>query len=176
MINGEDCGQVRHARLLYRRYRPLTGEALRFLIVGGTAFGLTVGGTDALHVGAGMPPLAANAVANVAAACFAFAAHKYWTFRHRPEGGRGREFAVFFVLNAAGLALQQLSIAFTRYVLDYTGVLALDIALVIGIGMATAFRFWSYRRWVFLAPAPTAPAVGAPGEEAEQAPPWSAQP
>ena len=167
---------MRYARILYRRYRELTGEAIRFLIVGGTAFGLTVGGTDALHLAAGLGPLIANVIANVVAACFAFAAHKYWTFRNRPEGGQRREFAFFFLLNGAGLGLQQLSIWFTRDVLDFTGVLALNIALIAGIGVATLFRFWSYRRWVFLARELPGPADGARGEEAEQAPPWPAQP
>jgi putative flippase GtrA len=167
---------VRYARILYRRYRDLTGEAIRFLIVGGTAFGLTVGGTDALHLGAGLGPLIANVLANIVAACFAFAGHKYWTFRNRPEGGQGREFAFFLLLNGAGLGLQLLSIWFTRDVLDFTGVLALNVALIVGIGLATLFRFWSYRRWVFLALGQPGPAGEARGEETEQAPPWPAQP
>jgi putative flippase GtrA len=167
---GDGC-QVRYARILYRRYRELTGEAIRFLIVGGTAFGLTVGGTDALHLGAGMAPLLANLIANVVAACFAFAAHKYWTFRHRPEGGQGREFVIFFLLNGAGLAVQQIFIGFTRYVLEFTGPVALNIALLLGIGVATAFRFWSYRKWVFLAPELPEPAGEAEAQEAGQVPP-----
>jgi putative flippase GtrA len=162
--------------VLLERYRELTGEAIRFLIVGGTAFGITVGGTDAMHLGAGLGPLVANVLANVAAACFAFAAHKYWTFRHRPEGGQRREFVLFFILNGAGLGLQQLSIWFTRDVLDFTGVLALNAALVVGIGLATLFRFWSYRKWVFLAPALPAPAGAGRGEEAGPAPPSPAPP
>jgi putative flippase GtrA len=162
--------------VLLERYRELTGEAIRFLIVGGTAFGITVGGTDALHFGAGLGPLIANVLANVAAACFAFVAHKYWTFRHRPEGGQRREFVVFFILNGAGLGLQQLSIWFTRDVLDFTGVLALNAALIVGIGLATLFRFWSYRKWVFLAPALSAPAGAGQGEEAGPAPPSPALP
>jgi putative flippase GtrA len=158
------------AGVLREHYRELTGEAIRFLIVGGLAFALTIGGTDALHLGAGLPPLAANAIANVVAACFAFTAHKYWTFRHRPEGGQSREFVFFFLLNAAGLAVQQVCIGFTRYVLGYTGALALNAALLLGVGLATLFRFWSYRKWVFLAPARPGPDDEARGQTAEQAP------
>ena len=157
--------------MLLERYRELTGEAIRFLIVGGLAFGLTIGGTDALHLGAGLPPLVANLIANVVAACFAFTAHKFWTFRGRPEGGQRREFVYFFLLNAAGLALQQVCIGFTRYVLGYTGALALNIALLLGVGLATLFRFWSYRKWVFLAAAQPGPAGEARGQTAGQAPP-----
>jgi hypothetical protein len=53
---GRDDDQVNFAGDLYRRYRELTGEAIRFLIVGSVAFGVTVGGTNALHSGAGLGP------------------------------------------------------------------------------------------------------------------------
>ena len=84
------------ARSLYRRYRELTGEAIRFLIVGTVAFTVTIGGTNALHSGAGLGPLTSNVIANVAATLVAFAGNRYWTFRHRADSGRGREFLLFF--------------------------------------------------------------------------------
>jgi putative flippase GtrA len=40
--------------------------------------------------------------------------------------------------------------AISHYLLDFTSTLADNIAAnVIGLGLGTAFRFWSYRRWVF---------------------------
>ena len=158
------------ARDLYRRYQELTGEAIRFLIVGSVAFGVTVGGTNALHSGAGLGPLTANVIANVAATFVGFAGNRYWTFRHRADSGRPREFVLFILLNAAGTAIQQLSIGFTRYVLDFRTTLALNIALLAGIGLGTLFRFWSYRKWVFLAPVMDEPAGEAQGGQASPAP------
>ena len=158
------------ARDLYRRYREMTGEAIRFLIVGSVAFGVTVGGTNALHFGAGLGPLTANVVANVAATCVGFAGNRYWTFRHRADSGRPREFALFVLLNAAGTAIQLLCIGFTHYVLDFRTTLALNIALLLGVGLGTLFRFWSYRRWVFLAGGLNAPAGEAQGGQASPAP------
>ena len=41
-------------------------------------------------------------------------------------------------------------LAISHYLLDFTSRLADNIAAnVIGLGLGTAFRFWSYRRWVF---------------------------
>jgi putative flippase GtrA len=159
---------VRFGRLLYRRYRELTGEAVRFLIVGVAAFCVTIGGTDGLHLGAGLGPLTANVIANVAATCVSYAGNRYWTFRHRADSGQGRELLLFFLLNGAGLAIQLLCIGCTRYVLGFSGPVPLNIALIIGVGLGTLFRFWSYRKWVFLALPP--PAEETPGREAEPAP------
>jgi putative flippase GtrA len=162
--------RVNFAGGLYRRYRELTGEAIRFLIVGSVAFGVTVGGTNALHSGAGLGPLTSNVIANIVATFVGFAGNRYWTFRHRADSGRPREFVLFVLLNAAGTAIQLLSIGFTHYVLDFRSTLALNIALLFGIGLGTLFRFWSYRKWVFLAQALPAPAGEPRGGEAEPAP------
>jgi putative flippase GtrA len=40
-------------------------------------------------------------------------------------------------------------IAFTYYVVGATSPFDLNVAKVIGIGIGTIFRFWSYKRWVF---------------------------
>jgi putative flippase GtrA len=167
---GRDDDQVNFAGDLYRRYRQLTHEAIRFLIVGSVAFGVTVGGTNALHSGAGLGPLTSNVIANIAATFVGFAGNRYWTFRHRADSGRPREFVLFVVLNAVGTAIQLVLIGFTHYVLDFRSTLALNIALLFGIGLGTLFRFWSYRKWVFLAGERPAPAGGQPGGEAEPAP------
>jgi hypothetical protein len=38
----------------------------------------------------------------------------------------------------------------SHYALGFTSPLGDNIAAnVVGLGLATAFRFWSYRRWVF---------------------------
>jgi hypothetical protein len=42
--------------------------------------------------------------------------------------------------------------AITYYLLSLTDKLSYNIALVIGIALGTLFRFWSYRRWVWVAP------------------------
>jgi hypothetical protein len=40
-------------------------------------------------------------------------------------------------------------IAFTYYVVSATDPVALNVAKMVGIGIGTIFRFWSYKRYVF---------------------------
>jgi putative flippase GtrA len=82
----------------------------------------------------------------------------YWTFRHRERGGMGRETVLFFVLNGIGLGIQLASIGFTNYALGLSDKLASNVALFLGICLGTLFRFWSYRKWVWIAP-PAGPAL-----------------
>ena len=54
------------------------------------------------------------------------------------------------MLNGVGLLIALACLAISHYVLDLTSPLADNVAAnVIGLGLGAAFRFWSYRRWVF---------------------------
>lgn len=139
-------------RALYERFRQLIHEAAKFGVVGALAFVVTTVGTNLLHFDAGMGPLKANVVATVVATAASYAGNRYWTFRHREGSTMGKEFVVFFVLNGVGLAIQLACIGFTYYLLGLHDKLSYNVALVFGIGLGTLFRFWSYRRWVWLAP------------------------
>lgn len=137
---------------IYGRFRQLVHELAKFGIVGAVAFLVTLGGTNALHFVVGMGPLTSNTLATVVAATIAFAGNRYWTFRKRADSGLGREYFLFFVLNGVGLLIQLLCIGFTHYTLKLDGHFAYNVALIIGIGLGTMFRFWSYKKWVFLPP------------------------
>ena len=56
------------------------------------------------------------------------------------------------MLNGVGLLIQLACIGFTYYALGLHRPPGYNIALVIGIGLGTLFRFWSYRKWVWAAP------------------------
>ena len=140
-------------RGLYERFRLLAHEAAKFGVVGAIAFLTATIGTNLLHFRAGMGPLTSNVIATIAGTCVAFVGNRYWTFRHREGSTMAREYVVFFVLNAIGLGIQLACISFTYYALGMHGKLAYNVALIFGIGLGTLFRFWSYRRWVWLAPA-----------------------
>jgi putative flippase GtrA len=145
------------ARRLYERFRQLFHEVARFGVVGAVAFLVATIGTNLLHFRAGMGPLTSNVLATIAGTFVAFLGNRYWTFRHREGSTLAREYALFFVLNGIGLGIQLACIGFTYYLLGMHGKLAYNVALIFGIGLGTLFRFWSYRRWVWLAP----PAAGA---------------
>jgi putative flippase GtrA len=143
---------VRFGIALYQRFALLIHEAAKFGVIGALAFVVTWGGTNLLHFGFGMGPLTSNALATVVAATFAFAGNKFWTFRHRRDSGLGREYFLFFVLNGVGLLIQLLCIGFTHYTLHMQGRVPYNAALIVGIVLGTLFRYWSYKKWVFLPP------------------------
>ena len=144
-------------RDLYGRFRHLIHEGARFGVVGGIGFVVTDGGTNLLQ-----SPLhgwlKANAIATLAGMIVTYLGSRYWTFRHRERTSMGRETVLFVVLHGAGLGIQLACIGFTNYTLGLTNGLASNIALFLGIVLGTLFRFWSYRKWVWVAPA-TGPAL-----------------
>jgi putative flippase GtrA len=142
---------------LYRRFAHLVHELAKFGSVGAVAFTITIATANVLHGVLGMGPLTSNGIATMVATTFSYFANRYWTFRHRDSSGLGREYAIFFLLNGIGLVITELFIGFTHYVLDQRSLIAFNIAQIIGTGVATLFRYWSYKKWVFL-PA-TLPAV-----------------
>jgi putative flippase GtrA len=99
-------------------------------------------------------PLTAKVVSTVVAATVAYVLNRAWSFRHRQRSSVRREYALFFLLNGVGLAIALGCLAFSHYVLGLDSRLADNVAgNVVGIGLGTLFRFWSYRRFVWLAPA-----------------------
>jgi putative flippase GtrA len=161
-------------RRLYGRFRQLAHEAAKFGVVGTIAFLIATIGTNLLHFRAGQGPLTANVIATIAGTFVAFFGNRYWTFRHREGSTLVRESAVFFVLNAIGLGIQLACIGFTYYLLNMHGKLAYNVALLFGIGLGTLFRFWSYRRWVWLAP-PVAEAMAGGGQPSSAGSPVDAK-
>ncbi|MFC4054047.1 GtrA family protein [Actinomadura syzygii] len=135
---------------IHRQFAHLVRELAKFGSVGAIAFVITFGIGNGLHTGLGMGPLTSNGIATVVATTFAYLANRYWTFRHRDRTGLGREYVLFFALNGVGLVITELFIGFSHYVLGLSGAVYYNAALVIGTGFATLFRFWSYKKWVFL--------------------------
>jgi len=140
---------VRALLALYYRLSSLVRELLKFGVVGGIAFVVDVGLFNILlHVTD--KPLTSKTVSTVAATTVAYVGNRYWTFRKRSRSGVRREYALFFVLNAVGLAIALSCLFVSHYVLGFTSTLADNVAAnVVGLGLGTTFRFWSYRRWVF---------------------------
>jgi len=155
-------GGVSLVSALYARFRLLACELGKFGIVGVLAFVVTDAGTNLLHFRAGQGPLTANVIATVVAMAVSYAGNRYWTFRDRQRSGVRREGILFFLLNAVGLVIQLACLGLATYLLGLHGKLSYNVALVAGIVLATLFRYWSYRTWVWRAQ--PAPAVALPRE------------
>lgn len=96
-------------------------------------------------------PVVAKLVSTVVASCTAYALNRHWTWRDRARLGTGRELPAFIAVSAVGLAITEACLLVSHYGLDLTSKAADNIAAnVVGLALATFFRFWGYRRFVFL--------------------------
>jgi putative flippase GtrA len=131
------------------RYRLLVREAARFCVVGAAGVVVTDGGTNLLRESAGLGWLTANVIATLVAIEVTYLGSRYWTFRHRARTSVPRETLLFFALAGVGLLIQLGCLGFTVHVLGESGRLAGNVGLLTGIMLATVFRFWAYRKWVW---------------------------
>ncbi|MEO3790384.1 GtrA family protein [Nonomuraea sp. B10E15] len=138
------------AKRLYERFASLLHELAKFGSIGAIAFLIDTGAYNLFLLGVGLGPLTSKVFATTISATFAYLGNRYWTFRHREQSGLGREYFLFFLLNGIALLFGLLVIGFTTYTLHLDDALSANIANIIGVGLGTLFRFWSYKKWVFL--------------------------
>jgi putative flippase GtrA len=125
-------------------------ELVKFGSIGVITFMIATGLSNALHSALHMGPLTSFAIAVMVATTVAYFANRYWTFKHRDRTGLRREYVLFFGLNAIGLAISELFIgALYPFGLERS-VVAFNVAQLVGNAAATLFRYWSYKKWVFL--------------------------
>ena len=137
---------------MYQRFRQLIHEGAKFGVVGGIGFIVADGGTNLLQSMLHLGWLKANVIATLAAIFVPYLGSRYWTFRHRERGGMGRETVLFFGLNGIGQGSQLACLEVTSFALGLTDKFSSNVALFLGIFLGTLFRFWSYRKWVWIAP------------------------
>ncbi len=137
-------------RALYDRFRQIIHEFAKFGVIGVIGLLITNIGYVVFHSKFGLGPVSATTVATVIATAVTYVGNRYWSFRHRERTSVAREGIIFFALNGIGLLIQDAAVGFNYYILGLGGhKLAEFLALNIGIGLATLFRFWSYRRFVW---------------------------
>ncbi len=134
-------------------------EMLKFGAVGAVAFVVDIGlfnlFTTGLWPGPDTPPLDGHEkIAKIASASVAtvvaWLGNRYWTFRHRRQASRPREFATFALMNVIAMGIAVTCLHISHDVLGFTSDLADNISgNVVGIGLGTLFRFWAYRTFVF---------------------------
>jgi len=139
---------------LRKRFADLIPELAKFGVVGLTGAVIDLGGADYLHVHMGIGPMVAKGLSISAATLVTYLGSRFWTFRHRVNQALLREGVLFVVLNVIGLAIAEVVIAIATYGLDLKSELAYNAASVVGTGLGTIFRYFSYKKWVFLAGAP----------------------
>jgi putative flippase GtrA len=138
---------LRHA---YKRFADLVHELAKFGTVGAIAFLIDFGGFNLLLLGLHWGTLTSKVISTTVATTFAYFGNRYWTFRHHEQSGLAREYFLFFMLNGIGLLIGLLCLGFVQYTLELADPISINAANLVGVGLGTLFRFWSYKKWVFL--------------------------
>ena len=168
-MNGAHCGRGSSAR---PRGREVRRGGRRGFLVNFAVFNLVRQLTE-------LPVVRASVIATVVAIGSNYLGFRYFTYRDRDKSGRTKELTLFLLFSAVGLVIENGVLYAATYGFGWDSPLQSNIFKFLGIGIATLFRFWSYRTWVFRAlPAreavetrrvvprrrrPTAPGAAPPG-------------
>ena len=136
--------------------RLLTREVLTFLAVGGTGYVVDVVAFNLLrsmHPFTDLDPSLARTLAVAVAMWVTYAGNRSLTWRHHTSGNRRREVSLFVLFNIIGFGFSILTLVLSHDVLGLTSRLADNIsANVVGLALGTAFRYVTYKRFVFATP------------------------
>lgn len=141
---------MREGRGVPARLRQLVRELAKFGTVGAfgvlvnvAVFNLCIRVLDLATVRSGV-------IATAVAIGTNYVGNRYWTYRHADKSRVQRELSLFLFFSGIGLVIENGVLALSHYGLDFTSPLADNVAKnVVGLGLGTVFRFWSYRTWVF---------------------------
>lgn len=142
---------------LVDRVRHLGPEATKFLIVGLTGVGVQIvafnllrfAGPDRVGV-LEHKPITAQVLAIGLATVVTYLGNRYWTYAHREKGSVAKELPIFLLLNGIAVAIGAACLGISHYLLGLDSPVADNVSgNVIGLGLGTLFRFWSYRTFVF---------------------------
>lgn len=130
-------------------------QVMRFGVVGLGGLLADVGGFNVLrNFGTGPLhdyPISAKIISSVAGGIVAWLGNRYWTFRHTRRDKVHHEFLLFAIVSIIGILIAAVCLAISHYLLGYTTQLADNISSNgIGLVLATVFRFWAYKHYVFV--------------------------
>ncbi len=154
---GQSAGPAgRLVQRLRTRFAGLVRETSKFGVVGACSYVLHVSVFNLFLVLLHVPAFAALAVTTVISTTFAFLGNRFWTWRDRERSGLRREYSLYFGFNLVGLVIGEICLWLSHDVLGavwphiFQGKVADNVATnIVGVAFASAFRFWSYRRYVF---------------------------
>lgn len=160
---------------LAERLRGIRAEVLKFAVVGLSGVVVNFLVFWVCINGIGLASLRSNVVATLVAITTNYLGYRYWLYRDRDAASRKREITLFLLFSGAGMLIETGLLGFTVYVLGLDSHVEQIAAKVFGLALGTAFRFVSYRTWVFkalpeepaAAPVATAAPAAVPGQAVE---------
>jgi putative flippase GtrA len=131
-------------------WRILLKEIAAFGVVGAVGFVIDV---TLFNVFFHWGQIVAKTISTVAATAVTYFGNRHFSFSHRARTGIGRETSIFLGINVITLIFSLLVIAIFEYPFHLKHhLVAMNIVNIATIGIGTLFRFWSYKRIVFLHP------------------------
>ncbi|MFI2379645.1 GtrA family protein [Streptomyces sp. NPDC018964] len=133
------------------RIDRLVREVVKFGAVGGVGLLVNLLVFNLVRQVTDLQVVRASVIATVVAIIFNYVGFRYFAYRERDKSRRTREMTLFLLFSAVGLVIENGVLYTATYGFGWDSPLQSNIFKFFGIGVATLFRFWSYRTWVFRA-------------------------
>jgi putative flippase GtrA len=136
---------------LLARWRAMVSHLGMFAAVGGVAFVVDLAVYNVLRATVlDDSPIWAKVGSTAVSMAVAWIGNRRFTFRGRSSGGVAREALLFALMNVCGLVIASACLYISHYLLGFTSQWADNVSgNVIGLVLATAFRYGAYRYVVF---------------------------
>jgi putative flippase GtrA len=129
--------------------KRLVHELAKFGAVGGAGVLVNLGVFNLIRHLTDLQVVRASLLATFVSILFNYVGFRYFTYRDRDKSGRTRELTLFMLFSAVGAVIENGLLFVATYGFGWDSPLQNNVFKFLGIGVATLFRFWSYRTWVF---------------------------
>lgn len=136
---------------LRTRLDLLAREVAKFGAVGAVGLLVNIGVFNLLRHTTDLQVVRASVLATFVAILCNYVGFRYWTYRDRDKTRRTRELTLFLLFSVAGAVIENGVLYLATYGFHWNTPVQSNVFKILGIGIATLFRFWSYRTWVFKA-------------------------
>jgi len=151
-------------------WRILVKEITAFGVVGAVGFVVDIGLFNVFWHLTGSP-VVGKAISTTAATVVTYVGNRYLSFSHRARTKLGREAGFFFVINLIALIASLVILWIFSHPFGYADDrFVLNVVNLFTIALGTVFRFWAYKRFVFLHPDRVAAGLPDDDEDDDAAP------
>ncbi|WP_255945161.1 GtrA family protein [Streptomyces odontomachi] len=124
-------------------------EITKFGVVGGLGLVVNFGVFNLFRLCTPLSTVQCGLAGTGVAVVVNYLGYRYFTYRDRDKSGVAREFSLFVLFSAASLTIENGGLYAALHWFGWDTALQDNLVKALGIAVATVFRFWSYRTWVF---------------------------
>ncbi len=125
----------------------LMEQILKFGVVGFLAFGIDYGLLMLLSQVMGVDPVVSAAISFIVSLVFNYLASMRFVFKHRDDMSRSREFVIFLILSAVGLAINE-AVMWIGVRWLGNSALAVTAVKVFATAVVMVWNFLSRKKWL----------------------------